>query len=205
MYAVGIPVGLVVDGRGPRVGTIFGAACLGFGYFPLWSAYDKGPGQSPFILLCLASLLTGIGSCSCFTGAIKVCATNWPRHRGTATALPLSAFGLSAFAYTTISGLAFPDDAGHLLLFLAIGTLTTISTGMMFMRILPSATSYRSLSQSDSSLGSDSNLLHRTNSKRSKHARKPSVPTEQGMYISAFESKTASNMQSHRHRTRREF
>ncbi|KAF2154431.1 MFS general substrate transporter [Myriangium duriaei CBS 260.36] len=191
MYAVGIPVGLVVDNKGPRWATTMGVTCLVCGYFPLWSAYNKGPGQSSFFFLCLASLLTGIGSCSCFSGAIKVCATNWPRHRGTATALPLSAFGLSAFAYTTISGLAFPHDAGHLLLFLAIGTATTITTGMLFLRILPQTPVYKHVSQRDrpASLGRDSNELHRTNSRQGKHSRKPSVLEDPGVHRSdSFET-----------------
>ena len=70
MYAVGIPVGLVIDSRGPRWGAAIGAVCIACGYFPLWTAYNKGAGQSSILLLCLASLLTGIGSCSCFSGAI---------------------------------------------------------------------------------------------------------------------------------------
>lgn len=179
---MGIPVGLLVDGRGPRWGTTMGAICMICGYFPLWSAYNKGANQSSFLLLCLASFLTGAGSCSCFSGAIKVCATNWPQHRGTATALPLSAFGLSAFAYTSVGGAIFPHDAGHLLLFLAIGTTTTICTGMIFLRMLPPDAPYKPLAGGESSprMRRDSNPLHRTNSRQSKHSRGPSVH-EQGM------------------------
>ncbi|GAM85239.1 hypothetical protein ANO11243_032430 [Dothideomycetidae sp. 11243] len=185
MYAIGIPFGLIIDNKGPRWGTVIGAICLSCGYFPLWSAYNKGYGETSFLLLCLASLLTGIGSCSCFSGAIKVCATNWPRHRGTATALPLSAFGLSAFAYTTVSGLAFPHDAGHMLLFLAIGTTTTIVTGTIFLRILPPTTAYKPVPSGDL-LRRDSNEYDRTEPGRNQHRRKSSAIEEQGMYFSTL-------------------
>lgn len=175
MYASGIPIGFVVDGRGPRLAVLIGACCLISGYFPLYSAFNKGPGQSSFALLCFASLLTGIGSCASFSGAIKVCATNWPRHRGTATAIPLSAFGLSAFAYTSISGLAFHDDASHLLLFLAIGAFSTVFTGMLFLRTLPSGAAYSSLpgGRRPGTLRRDSNALHRTDSRQSQYKQRP--------------------------------
>lgn len=170
MYATGIPIGFIVDGRGPRLAVFIGAICLAAGYFPLYSAYEKGPGQTNFGLLCFASLLTGIGSCSSFSGAIKVCATNWPQHRGTATALPLSAFGLSAFAYGSISGLAFPGDAGDLLLFLSIGTFTTVFVGMLFLRMLPPGPVYSSVPTDERPgfMRRDSNRLERTDSRQSK-------------------------------------
>ncbi|PNS20993.1 hypothetical protein CAC42_3330 [Sphaceloma murrayae] len=189
MYATGIPIGFIVDGRGPRLAVFIGAICLASGYFPLYSAYNKGPGGTNFGVLCFASLLTGVGSCSSFSGAIKVCAMNWPHHRGTATALPLSAFGLSAFAYGSISALVFPGDAGDLLLFLSIGTFATVFTGMIFLRTLPPGIAYSSV-PTDERPGvtrRDSNLLHRTDSRQSKgksqieegecnsHTRKDSV------------------------------
>lgn len=36
MYISGIPVGLVVDTKGPRYLVLFGAVCLGVGYFVLY-------------------------------------------------------------------------------------------------------------------------------------------------------------------------
>ncbi|KAF2218335.1 major facilitator superfamily domain-containing protein [Elsinoe ampelina] len=195
MYATGIPIGLVVDGRGPRLAVLIGSICLAAGYFPLYIAYDRGPGQTNFVLLCLASLFTGIGSCSAFSGAIKVCATNWPHHRGTATAIPLSAFGLSAFAYTTIKQLAFPGDAGHLLLFLSIGTFTTVFAGMLFLRLLPPGTSYTSVPSDERAATArrDSNLLSRTDSRQSKHFK--DTASEEG------ESDSAKVLDSVRHVT----
>lgn len=186
---------MVVDKRGPRWGVALGVICLACGYLPLYSAYTKGAGQSSFTLLCLASLLTGIGSCSAFSGSIKVCATNWPHHRGTATALPLSAFGLSAFAYTSIGGLAFPHDAGHLLLFIAIGAITTVSTGMLFLRLLPPGPVYKGIPQ-DERPGvhrKDSNHMSRSSSRQAKFQRSTVIEDEQSMYISATQKAHFSN------------
>ena len=53
------------------------------------------------------SFVTGVGSCAAFQAALKTATLNWPTHRGSATAFPLAAFGLSAFFYTLIAGIAF--------------------------------------------------------------------------------------------------
>ena len=37
MYASGIPIGLLVDAKGPRPGVYLGCAMLGIGYFALYS------------------------------------------------------------------------------------------------------------------------------------------------------------------------
>ena len=36
MYTAGIPIGLLVDSRGPRPGALLGAVLLGVGYFSLY-------------------------------------------------------------------------------------------------------------------------------------------------------------------------
>lgn len=188
MYASGIPIGMIVDSKGPRWGVLIGSLCLAAGYFPLWSAYSKGPGESSFVGLCFASFLTGVGSCSSFSGAIKVCATNWPHHRGTATALPLSAFGLSAFAYGSISSLAFPNDAQDLLLLLAIGTFTTVFSGMLLLRTLPPSVGYSKLASDESRPGfsrRDSNQMRRTEQADGKFQSSSSVHDQQGECVSS--------------------
>lgn len=194
MYASGIPLGLLIDTKGPRWGVFFGAVALASGYFPLWSAYNRGAGSVPFVLLCLSSLLTGMGSCAAFSGAIKVCATNWPQHRGTATAFPLSGFGLSAFAFTMISGFAFPDNPGNYLLMLAIGTFTMVFTGMFFLRMTPPPAPYQSVATEDESrpafMRKNSNQMTRSSSRHSRHSRhssKGSMHGEPSKFISAYQ------------------
>jgi hypothetical protein len=36
MYAMGIPMGLLTDARGPRVITLIGSILLGLGYYPIY-------------------------------------------------------------------------------------------------------------------------------------------------------------------------
>src|SRR3979411_2656748 len=47
-------------------------------------------------------------------------ATNFPENRGTATAFPLAAFGLSAFFFSSLASLLFHGDTTQLLLLLAL-------------------------------------------------------------------------------------
>ena len=163
MYASGIPFGILIDTKGPRWAILIGSIALACGYFPLYSAYNKGPGSMGTSALCFFSFLTGMGSCSAFAGSIKVSATNWPHHRGTATAFPLSGFGLSAFIFTLIGSFAFPNDAGDYLLMLAVGTFVMVFTGMFFMNLHPPS-SYQPLATED---GSGRPVYPRKNSTRS--------------------------------------
>ena len=145
MYASGVPFGILIDTKGPRWSVMIGAISLACGYFPLWSAYNNGPGSMSVGTLSFFSFLTGMGSCSAFSGAIKVSASNWPHHRGTATAFPLSGFGLSAFVFTMISTFAFPDDTSRFLLMLAIGTFGLVFVGMLFLRMIPPTSPYQAI------------------------------------------------------------
>jgi hypothetical protein len=40
MYASGIPLGLLIDARGPRLTTILGAITLGVGYYPIYQGMN---------------------------------------------------------------------------------------------------------------------------------------------------------------------
>ncbi len=171
---MGIPGGMLIDSRGPRWGVFVGVIGLAVGYFPLHSAYDKGAGGMSVPALCFFSLMTGIASCTAFSAALKVCAMNWPQHRGTATAFPLSAFGLSAFFWTTFSAFLFPDDTSAYLLLLAIGATALVFVGMLFLRTVPPTTAYDALSNSDAS----SRL--RSTSAHSRHSSKASTGSGMG-------------------------
>ena len=164
MYAMGIPGGMFIDSRGPRWGVLLGAVCLAAGYFPLRSAYVGGAGSMGVPALCFFALLTGMGSCTAFSAALKVCATNWPKHRGTATAFPLSAFGLSAFAYTIAAGVVFPDDTEGYLLLLACGTTVMVFVGMFFLQTVKSGLPYEAVATEERPglMREDSNQMRRS-------------------------------------------
>ncbi|KAJ5776598.1 uncharacterized protein N7511_001609 [Penicillium nucicola] len=162
MYAMGIPMGLLTDARGPRLVTLVGSICLGLGYFPIYLAYDHGEGSMPIIFLCLFTFLTGMGGCAAFGGAIKTAASNFPDHRGTATAFPLAAFGLSALFWSNVSTLIFKDDTGRFLLLLALGTSILSFASIPFLRILASEP-YSAVPHN----ASESNRLHHPTDLRS--------------------------------------
>ncbi len=94
-------------------------------------------------------------------------ALNWPNSRGTATAFPLAAFGLSALFFAAISSLAFPDNTSDLLLLLSIATFLMTFIGTFFLRVISTTPSYAPMVRS----GSDSStLLKRTRSTDSKYS-----------------------------------
>ena len=147
--------------------------------------------------LCFFAFLTGVGSVAAFSGSMKTCkmtsnryrdpahdnlaALNWPNHRGTATAFPLSAFGLSAFFFSSLSSLAFPDDTALFLLLLAIGTFLMAFLSSFFLRVIPHSQNYVALPTHEEHERSRSNPLHRTRSGGSKRSigQTPSEPGRQ--------------------------
>ncbi|KAG4422507.1 hypothetical protein IFR04_004408 [Cadophora malorum] len=166
MYSMGIPVGMLVDSKGPRPAVVMGALLLAAGYFPLHQAYDRGSGSMP--LLCMFSFFSGLGGCSAFAAAIKTSALNWPHHRGTATGFPLAAFGLSAFFFSMFAQFIMPGSTGDFLMLLACGTFGIVTVGFFFLRVLPHP-HYTAVPTTSSRARADSNRLHRTKSEEAKH------------------------------------
>lgn len=118
------------------------------------------------------SFFTGAGSCSAFTASIKAAALNFPDHRGTATAFPLAAFGLSAFFFATIA-LVLPHDTSHFLLLLATGTVVLPFVSIFFLKSVSSHSQYEQLPQSDAQ------RLHRTHVERRAQVGVPESGTPQ--------------------------
>ena len=143
-------------------------------------AFENGPGSIALPWLCFFAFLTGIGGASAFSGSIKTCtyamfssryrtglrisaALNWPNHRGTATAFPLSAFGLGAFFFASISNVAFPDNTSSFLLLLSLGCLSMAFVSVAFLRVVPRTQLYAPVSNIEDRRSS--NPLRRTKSK----------------------------------------
>ncbi|TID00046.1 putative membrane protein [Colletotrichum higginsianum] len=163
MYSLGVPVGMLVDHKGPRSAVILGSVLLAVGYFPFHIAYDRA--AAPVPLLCFFSYLTGLGGCLAFAAAVKTSALNWPHHRGTATAFPLAAFGLSAFFFSTFGTIFFPGNTSAFLALLSFGTCGLTFLGFFFLRVWPHS-SYHSVPASDGLSGSQH--LRRTSSEEVK-------------------------------------
>ncbi|KAH9887817.1 MFS general substrate transporter [Xylariomycetidae sp. FL2044] len=176
MYSMGVPVGMFVDTKGPRPAVIIGSFLLGLGYYPLHQAYDAGGGSVAW--LCFVSFLSGLGGCTAFAAAVKTSALNWPHHRGTATAFPLAAFGLSAFFFSLVGSLLFPGSPSKFLMLLACGTFGMTFLGFFFLRVLPPSTPYQAVPSEDRGM-TDSQELRRTASQESKTRR--GSPSDPGM------------------------
>ncbi|KAH8194839.1 hypothetical protein TruAng_010992 [Truncatella angustata] len=169
MYSMGVPVGMLVDGKGPRPAVMLGSLLLGIGYWPLHTAYNDGHGSIP--LMCFFSYLTGLGGCMAFAAAVKTSALNWPHHRGSATAFPMAAFGLSAFFFALVGSVLFPGDPGRFLELLATGTFGLTFVGFFFLRVYPHSHYHAVAQATDESHLSGSQQLHRTTSHESRKSR----------------------------------
>lgn len=191
MYSMGVPVGLFVDSKGPRPAVMVGAFLLGLGYFPLHQAYDAGHGSVPW--MCFVSYLTGLGGCMAFAAAVKTSALNWPHHRGTATAFPLAAFGLSAFFFALIGSIFFPGSPSKFLMLLAYGTFGLTFAGFFFLRVLPPHSPYHAVPDAEPGLV-DSRELHRTTSEEGKARAGRGHPSEPGMSSNTPETTNNTNM-----------
>lgn len=178
MYASGIPMGMITDRKSPRLAAIIGMFALFAGYYPIKLAYDGGPGYMSITLISFCSFLSGVGSCAAFQAALKTATLNWPTHRGSATACPLAAFGLSAFFYTLIAGIAFPGNTSGLLLMLSLATSLLVLVSIPFLIVVDhkAGTGYAALPTSERGRR-DSNVLHRTRSNGSRY--KSSALTQQ--------------------------
>jgi MFS family permease len=177
MYGSGIPVGILTDAKGAKPGTIIGAFLLGGGYFALHRAYVGGAGSFSVPLLCLFSFMTGCGSSFAFAGSIKTSAVNWPNHRGTATAFPLSGFGLSAMFFSVLATALFPHNADDFLLMLALLTFLLILGASFFLKVVPQPHDYSAIGTEQARARTESSPLRRTKSAsrgRGRGRRRPS-------------------------------
>ncbi|KAK7423789.1 hypothetical protein QQZ08_008944 [Neonectria magnoliae] len=179
-YTMGVPIGIFVDHRGPRPAVLGGAILLAAGYFPLHQAYDKASGSVP--LLCLFSYLSGLGGCMAFAAAVKTSALNWPHRRGTATAFPLAAFGLSAFFFSMLGSLLFPGDPSAFLTLLAWGTCGITFGGFFILKVHPHS-SYQSVPAADQHRSSQH--TRRNSSDEPKAYRAANAVVEPGMSSSS--------------------
>lgn len=90
-------------------------------------------------------------------------ALNFPNHRGTATAIPLAAFGLSAFFFSCLSSWLFPGNTSDFLLVLAIATSTIVLVSYLFLQVVPIPNAYSVIPPAGVNQ-TRGNRLHRTKS-----------------------------------------
>lgn len=138
LYISGPIWGRIVDRNGPYTALWFGAACTLVGYGAFSYAYTKGWDDIPVALLSLFMFFSGVGNQAALCGSINVQAKSWGgNHRGTAMAIVLSAFALSAFMYSTVSRVFFDNNVGGYLLSLAIGSSASFVIGSLMIKVIP--------------------------------------------------------------------
>lgn len=125
---LGYVAGCIVDKYGMKLPTCSGTVVLLIGYSTLYHCYMYK--ISSVALLCFALGMAGFGSTLVYQASVKTSAINFPNHRGTAVSVPMSAFGLSAFLFSTLAGLLYPGNTpGFLKL------LTILATGLCVLNI----------------------------------------------------------------------
>ncbi|KAG5339450.1 hypothetical protein C0989_004186 [Termitomyces sp. Mn162] len=136
VYTTGPIWGRMVDTHGPRMPMASAFVLLLVGYTGIKFIFDAGVPTnanansstntiSSFTscVLVLCGFMTGAGGNSGFTGA-----------RATATGIVISGFGLSAFLFSTVSRIYFPDNTSSFLGLLALGTSLPMIAGFFFVR-----------------------------------------------------------------------
>jgi hypothetical protein len=92
------------------------------------------------VLPAFLNLVAGAGNSAAFTAAMNAQAKSFSgSQRGSATALVLAGFGLSAFMYSALSHELFPGNTSDYLLLLAVGSSASFLLGIALVQIIPPA------------------------------------------------------------------
>ncbi|GAA5827437.1 hypothetical protein JCM3770_005837, partial [Rhodotorula araucariae] len=138
-------IGRIVDRKGPKPTLVLAAVALTGGYVTIRAFYVTGEDAGGLFArfgvpgLILAELVTGIGSTAGLSSAGNSVARSFQKRRAAALSVVLSGFGLSAFFYSTLSSLvlharASSDVTPSFLLLLALGSLFSMTIGLLFVR-----------------------------------------------------------------------
>lgn len=161
IYMSGPLWGRWIDASGPYGAVLSGAILVLTGYGMLSRAYKYEWANVPVIVIAFFCLLTGLGNSAGNNAAINVQAKSWDDdRRGTAMALVLAAFGLSAFVYSTLSHVFFSGNVTGYLDTLALGSFTCFLVGMALIKVIPPtqsslpapATTYQSIPTSEDTI-----------------------------------------------------
>ncbi|CAI4035626.1 hypothetical protein SMKI_13G2760 [Saccharomyces mikatae IFO 1815] len=130
---MGILAGIVVD-RSPKLSCLIGSVCVFIAYWILNLCY-KHEWSSTF-LISFSLILIGYGSVSGFYASVKCANTNFPQHRGTAGAFPVSLYGLSGMVFSYLCSKLFGEDIEHVFVFLMATCGSMILVGYFSLDIV---------------------------------------------------------------------
>lgn len=131
--AGGFPAGLIIDHFGPGPADFIGAIFQFTAFSLLHKIYITQSQNIP--LLMLALVCVGFGSILSFYSTVKCATANFPHHRGSAGALPVSAYALASLLYSSIAVHFFKDDTAGLLKFFSIFCPTVCLSCSFFLKI----------------------------------------------------------------------
>ncbi|RLV96101.1 putative membrane protein [Spathaspora sp. JA1] len=129
----GFPAGLIIDKYGPQLSICMGSIFIFINYFSIYTIYVNQ--YHNLFVLCLCMGFVGFGSIICFFATLKASQANFPKNRGTAGALPVSAYGFAATIFSIISIKFFSGDTGGLIRFLAFFCGSVTFFGSFFIHV----------------------------------------------------------------------
>ncbi|CAO1638396.1 unnamed protein product [Sympodiomycopsis kandeliae] len=139
VYLSGVLWGRWVDKQGPKGALLMGAILVAIGYGGQSLVYTHSYNHHSALAPAILNLLSGVGNSGAFTAAMNAQAKSFSGpQRGSATAIVLAGYGLSAFMYSTLSHELFPGNTSDFLLLLAFGSAASFLAGIALIRILPS-------------------------------------------------------------------
>lgn len=118
--------GYIVD-QSPKVACAIGSGATLLAYIVVKICYDRTIGNVPLISFALARI--GFGSVAGFYAAVKCCTAMFPRNRGSATAIPIAMYALSAMIYSTIGTTIFKQEESKFFVFLILSCPALIAVG----------------------------------------------------------------------------
>lgn len=130
----GLPAGLIIDGLGPQLATALGGVLSLIAFTTLHHTYSASIQSLPLIMIALT--LSGFASVLSFYSTVKCSTTNFPHHRGSAGALPVSAYALASLIYSFISVHFFPNETAGFLKFFMIFPPATCLLCAYFLQIV---------------------------------------------------------------------
>lgn len=118
--------GVLIDKTGHRIPVALGGTLLFTGYLTIYIAYQHK--VASMILLAVSLFGCGFGGTLCFMSTVKVTAVCFPHIKGTATAIPLAGFGLSALFFTLLW--TFIKSTENMIL-----SLSLVTSGLAFIHL----------------------------------------------------------------------
>lgn len=125
--------GGMISDFSPALSCFVGSVTTFLAYALLAISYKKS--ISNVYVISLALVLVGFGSISGLFAAVKVCTTNFPKHRGTATAFPISLYALSGMMFSTMCAKFFGDNMLNVFKFLLVACSLMILVGSFTLEI----------------------------------------------------------------------